>query len=139
MVAGRRGKGCWKWGRLAGWGIRRQSLKGTVKSGRRRLQGGLGWEMSPLIQPLKTGHSGATSQTVATCGGEAVCVIDCQTGIVLHKYKAPGEVSAGQGCPTDSCIAAWGWVQAWPPAQWPLSFMLGLPPPGPDLPVCSHQ
>lgn len=37
------------------------------------------------------GHSGATSQTVATCGGEAVCVIDCQTGIVLHKYKVPGE------------------------------------------------
>lgn len=31
---------------------------------------------------------------MATCGGEAVCVIDCQTGIVLHKYKAPGEVSA---------------------------------------------
>ncbi|KAM4820565.1 leucine-rich repeat and WD repeat-containing protein 1 isoform 2-T2 [Thomomys bottae] len=37
------------------------------------------------------GHSGNTSQTVATCGGEAVCVIDCQTGIVLHKYKSPGE------------------------------------------------
>nr|AOC89057.1 leucine-rich repeats and WD repeat domain containing 1 [Sus scrofa] len=37
------------------------------------------------------GHAGATSQTVATCGGEAVCVIDCQTGIVLHKYKSPGE------------------------------------------------
>ncbi|XP_036264867.1 leucine-rich repeat and WD repeat-containing protein 1 isoform X2 [Pipistrellus kuhlii] len=37
------------------------------------------------------GHSGSTSQSVATCGGEAVCVIDCQTGIVLHKYKAPGE------------------------------------------------
>lgn len=37
------------------------------------------------------GHSGATSQTVATCGGEAVCVIDCQTGLVLHKYKVPGE------------------------------------------------
>ncbi|XP_053413454.1 leucine-rich repeat and WD repeat-containing protein 1 isoform X2 [Nycticebus coucang] len=36
-------------------------------------------------------EDGATSQTVATCGGEAVCVIDCQTGIVLHKYKAPGE------------------------------------------------
>lgn len=46
----------------------------------------------------KTGHSGATSQTVATCGGEAVCVIDCQTGIVLHKYKVPGEVSAGALC-----------------------------------------
>uniref|UniRef100_A0A667INL2 Leucine-rich repeat and WD repeat-containing protein 1 n=1 Tax=Lynx canadensis TaxID=61383 RepID=A0A667INL2_LYNCA len=37
------------------------------------------------------GQARATSQTVATCGGEAVCVIDCQTGIVLHKYKAPGE------------------------------------------------
>ncbi|KAG8509878.1 Leucine-rich repeat and WD repeat-containing protein 1 [Galemys pyrenaicus] len=37
------------------------------------------------------GRAGATSQTVATCGGEAVCVIDCQTGIVLHKYKSPGE------------------------------------------------
>ncbi|XP_010594535.1 leucine-rich repeat and WD repeat-containing protein 1 [Loxodonta africana] len=37
------------------------------------------------------GHSEDTSQTVATCGGEAVCVIDCQTGIVLHKYKVPGE------------------------------------------------
>lgn len=47
----------------------------------------------------KTGHSGATSQTVATCGGEAVCVIDCQTGIVLHKYKVPGEVSAGPSSP----------------------------------------
>ncbi|XP_043312591.1 leucine-rich repeat and WD repeat-containing protein 1 isoform X2 [Cervus canadensis] len=37
------------------------------------------------------GQAGATSQTVATCGGEAVCVIDCQTGLVLHKYKVPGE------------------------------------------------
>ncbi|KAK2117283.1 Leucine-rich repeats and WD repeat domain-containing protein 1 [Saguinus oedipus] len=36
-------------------------------------------------------EEGTTSQTVATCGGEAVCVIDCQTGIVLHKYKASGE------------------------------------------------
>lgn len=36
---------------------------------------------------------------MATCGGEAVCVIDCQTGIVLHKYKAPGEVRAwGRSC-----------------------------------------
>ncbi|KAM9725111.1 leucine-rich repeat and WD repeat-containing protein 1 isoform 2-T2 [Dama dama] len=37
------------------------------------------------------GQAGATCQTVATCGGEAVCVIDCQTGLVLHKYKVPGE------------------------------------------------
>ncbi|KAF6125600.1 leucine rich repeats and WD repeat domain containing 1 [Phyllostomus discolor] len=41
--------------------------------------------------PLAGKHTRATSQTVATCGGEAVCVIDCQTGIVLHKYKVPGE------------------------------------------------
>ncbi|XP_048224732.1 leucine-rich repeat and WD repeat-containing protein 1 isoform X2 [Perognathus longimembris pacificus] len=41
--------------------------------------------------PCEEGHAGTTSQTVATCGGEAVCVIDCQTGIVLHKYKSPGE------------------------------------------------
>lgn len=38
-----------------------------------------------------TGLPGGTSQTVATCGGEAVCVIDCQTGLVLHRYKVPGE------------------------------------------------
>uniref|UniRef100_A0A5F8GCQ9 Leucine-rich repeat and WD repeat-containing protein 1 n=1 Tax=Monodelphis domestica TaxID=13616 RepID=A0A5F8GCQ9_MONDO len=31
------------------------------------------------------------SQTVATCGGEAVCVIDCEEGFVLHRYKVPGE------------------------------------------------
>uniref|UniRef100_A0A452R6C4 Leucine-rich repeat and WD repeat-containing protein 1 n=1 Tax=Ursus americanus TaxID=9643 RepID=A0A452R6C4_URSAM len=43
------------------------------------------------FEPAWEEGTGATSQTVATCGGEAVCVIDCQTGIVLHKYKAPGE------------------------------------------------
>lgn len=36
---------------------------------------------------------------MATCGGEAVCVIDCQTGIVLHKYKAPGEVRGPRPAP----------------------------------------
>ncbi|XP_072550096.1 leucine-rich repeat and WD repeat-containing protein 1 [Salminus brasiliensis] len=30
-------------------------------------------------------------QTVATCGGESVCVIDCESGHVLKKYKVPGE------------------------------------------------
>uniref|UniRef100_A0A4X2K460 Leucine-rich repeat and WD repeat-containing protein 1 n=1 Tax=Vombatus ursinus TaxID=29139 RepID=A0A4X2K460_VOMUR len=38
-----------------------------------------------------TGLPGGASHTVATCGGEAVCVIDCQTGLVLHRYKVPGE------------------------------------------------
>ncbi|XP_007486038.1 leucine-rich repeat and WD repeat-containing protein 1 [Monodelphis domestica] len=38
-----------------------------------------------------TGRPGGASQTVATCGGEAVCVIDCEEGFVLHRYKVPGE------------------------------------------------
>lgn len=28
---------------------------------------------------------------VATCGGETLCVIDCESGHVLKKYKVPGE------------------------------------------------
>ncbi|XP_061104590.1 leucine-rich repeat and WD repeat-containing protein 1 isoform X1 [Conger conger] len=32
-----------------------------------------------------------TSRIVATCGGESVCLIDCETGHVLKKYKVPGE------------------------------------------------
>ncbi|XP_067864105.1 leucine-rich repeat and WD repeat-containing protein 1 [Heptranchias perlo] len=32
-----------------------------------------------------------SSQTVATCGGDSVCIIDCETGIVHHKYKSIGE------------------------------------------------
>ncbi|XP_054611481.1 leucine-rich repeat and WD repeat-containing protein 1 isoform X2 [Dunckerocampus dactyliophorus] len=31
------------------------------------------------------------SRLVATCGGDSVCVIDCETGIVMKKYKVPGE------------------------------------------------
>ncbi|XP_032633911.1 leucine-rich repeat and WD repeat-containing protein 1 isoform X1 [Chelonoidis abingdonii] len=33
----------------------------------------------------------STSRTMATCGGESVCLIDCETGIVLKKYKVPAE------------------------------------------------
>ncbi|XP_060704127.1 leucine-rich repeat and WD repeat-containing protein 1 isoform X1 [Hemiscyllium ocellatum] len=32
-----------------------------------------------------------SSQSVATCGGDSVCIIDCETGIVRHKYKSVGE------------------------------------------------
>ncbi|XP_072909846.1 leucine-rich repeat and WD repeat-containing protein 1 isoform X2 [Hemitrygon akajei] len=32
-----------------------------------------------------------SSRNVAVCGGDSVCVIDCETGIVLHKYKSLGE------------------------------------------------
>ncbi|XP_062391535.1 leucine-rich repeat and WD repeat-containing protein 1 [Sardina pilchardus] len=34
---------------------------------------------------------GKLESTVATCGGESVCLIDCETGNVLKKYKVPGE------------------------------------------------
>ncbi|KAF5898332.1 leucine-rich repeat and WD repeat-containing protein 1 isoform X1 [Clarias magur] len=35
--------------------------------------------------------SSAWAQSVATCGGETVCVIDCESGHVLKKYKVPSE------------------------------------------------
>ncbi|KAK0148765.1 Leucine-rich repeat and WD repeat-containing protein 1 [Merluccius polli] len=27
----------------------------------------------------------------ATCGGDSICLIDCETGLVMKKYKVPGE------------------------------------------------
>ncbi|NXU89646.1 LRWD1 protein, partial [Xiphorhynchus elegans] len=33
----------------------------------------------------------SSSKTVATCGGESVCLIDCETGTVLKKYKVATE------------------------------------------------
>lgn len=31
------------------------------------------------------------SRLVATCGGDSVCLIDCEVGVVMKKYKVPGE------------------------------------------------
>ncbi|XP_074527578.1 leucine-rich repeat and WD repeat-containing protein 1 [Halichoeres trimaculatus] len=44
------------------------------------------------FQPLpdSTGSSGG-SRLVATSGGDSLCVIDCETGMVMKKYKVPGE------------------------------------------------
>ncbi|KAM8834892.1 leucine-rich repeat and WD repeat-containing protein 1 isoform 1-T1 [Synchiropus picturatus] len=44
------------------------------------------------FQPLpdSTVCNGGT-QLVATCGGDSVCVIDCETGMVMKKYKISGE------------------------------------------------
>ncbi|KAL2095004.1 hypothetical protein ACEWY4_009723 [Coilia grayii] len=36
-------------------------------------------------------EGGNWESTVATCGGESVCLIDCEMGTVLKKYKVPGE------------------------------------------------
>ncbi|XP_077167591.1 leucine-rich repeat and WD repeat-containing protein 1 [Paroedura picta] len=33
----------------------------------------------------------SSSRTAATCGGDSVCLVDCETGIVLKKYKVTGE------------------------------------------------
>ncbi|KAL6098454.1 lrwd1 [Pungitius sinensis] len=44
------------------------------------------------FQPLPdTTGAGGGSRLVATCGGDSLCVIDCETGIVMKKYKVPGE------------------------------------------------
>lgn len=32
-----------------------------------------------------------SSRNVAICGGDSVCIIDCETGIVHHKYKSIGD------------------------------------------------
>ncbi|KAM9788276.1 LOW QUALITY PROTEIN: leucine-rich repeat and WD repeat-containing protein 1 [Neosynchiropus ocellatus] len=44
------------------------------------------------FQPLpdSTVCDGGT-RLVATCGGDSVCVIDCETGMVMKKYKVSGE------------------------------------------------
>ncbi|KAM4726621.1 leucine-rich repeat and WD repeat-containing protein 1 [Anableps anableps] len=41
------------------------------------------------FQPLSV--SSGESCLVATCGGDSICVIDCETGKVMKKYKVPGE------------------------------------------------
>ncbi|XP_069471068.1 leucine-rich repeat and WD repeat-containing protein 1 isoform X2 [Ambystoma mexicanum] len=38
-----------------------------------------------------SGKDKGSYRTVATCGGESVCVIDCETGRVLKKYKVSEE------------------------------------------------
>ncbi|CAJ1063343.1 leucine-rich repeat and WD repeat-containing protein 1 isoform X2 [Xyrichtys novacula] len=45
------------------------------------------------FQPLpdSTGAGGG-SRLVATCGGDSICVIDCETGMVMKKYKVSNEV-----------------------------------------------
>ncbi|XP_030293946.1 leucine-rich repeat and WD repeat-containing protein 1 isoform X2 [Sparus aurata] len=44
------------------------------------------------FQPLPDSTGGGRgSRLVATCGGDSLCVIDCETGMVMKKYKVPGE------------------------------------------------
>ncbi|KAI4884428.1 hypothetical protein NFI96_032096 [Prochilodus magdalenae] len=44
------------------------------------------------FEPVQdTSDASGWVQTVATCGGESVCIIDCESGHVLKKYKVPGE------------------------------------------------
>nr|XP_057943219.1 leucine-rich repeat and WD repeat-containing protein 1 isoform X2 [Doryrhamphus excisus] len=44
------------------------------------------WACAFQPQPDSSG-----SRLVATCGGDSLCVIDCETGMVMKKYKIPGE------------------------------------------------
>uniref|UniRef100_UPI0037E733FD leucine-rich repeat and WD repeat-containing protein 1 n=1 Tax=Semicossyphus pulcher TaxID=241346 RepID=UPI0037E733FD len=43
------------------------------------------------FQPLPDSRAGGGGRLVATCGGDSLCVIDCETGMVMKKYKVPGE------------------------------------------------
>ncbi|KAK1883151.1 Leucine-rich repeat and WD repeat-containing protein 1 [Dissostichus eleginoides] len=36
-------------------------------------------------------ETGSGGRLVATCGGDSLCVIDCETGMVMKKYKVSGE------------------------------------------------
>nr|XP_061818822.1 leucine-rich repeat and WD repeat-containing protein 1-like isoform X2 [Nerophis lumbriciformis] len=66
-------------------------------------------------------HASSGSRLVATCGGDSVCVIDCEAGMVMKKYKVPGEefftlawstvlMSRGGGASAQTCsiLAAGG-------------------------------
>ncbi|XP_028277312.1 leucine-rich repeat and WD repeat-containing protein 1 [Parambassis ranga] len=48
------------------------------------------WACAFQPVPDSSGSAGG-SRLVATCGGESLCVIDCETGMVMKKYKVPGE------------------------------------------------
>ncbi|RVE64292.1 hypothetical protein OJAV_G00144080 [Oryzias javanicus] len=48
------------------------------------------WACAFQPQP-DSSDGGGGSRSVATCGGDSVCVIDCETGMVMKKYKVPGE------------------------------------------------
>ncbi|XP_015251214.1 PREDICTED: leucine-rich repeat and WD repeat-containing protein 1-like, partial [Cyprinodon variegatus] len=71
------------------------------------------------FQPLSESNGG--NRLVATCGGDSVCVIDCEMGMVMKKYKVPGEeffslawstvlMSRGGSAPSQACsiLAAGG-------------------------------
>ncbi|XP_029957083.1 leucine-rich repeat and WD repeat-containing protein 1 [Salarias fasciatus] len=41
--------------------------------------------------PPASSDGGGGGRLVATCGGDSLCVIDCEAGMVMKKYKVPGE------------------------------------------------
>ncbi|XP_068456836.1 leucine-rich repeat and WD repeat-containing protein 1 isoform X2 [Clinocottus analis] len=78
------------------------------------------WACAFQTLPDYTGAGGG-SRLVATCGGDSLCVIDCETGMVMKKYKVPGEeffslswstvlMSRGRGASAQHCsiVAAGG-------------------------------
>ncbi|XP_076017363.1 leucine-rich repeat and WD repeat-containing protein 1 isoform X2 [Genypterus blacodes] len=49
------------------------------------------WACAFQPQPDHCTDAAGGSRLVATCGGDSLCVIDCETGMVMKKYKVPGE------------------------------------------------
>ncbi|KAL0994469.1 hypothetical protein UPYG_G00122650 [Umbra pygmaea] len=74
------------------------------------------------FQPTLDNYADVVGATriAATCGGESICLIDCDTGLVMKKYKVPGEEffslawstvmmsRAGKGCQQPCSILAAG-------------------------------
>ncbi|CAL8365281.1 unnamed protein product [Lota lota] len=45
-----------------------------------------------VFQPLPhSGRDTSWGRLAATCGGDSLCLIDCETGRMMRKYKVPGE------------------------------------------------
>ncbi|KAM6907167.1 LOW QUALITY PROTEIN: leucine-rich repeat and WD repeat-containing protein 1 [Xenentodon cancila] len=66
------------------WACAFQDSSGTVGHLQTRIGASATWS-SKLLSSAEGGRM------VATCGGDSVCVIDCETGKVMKKYKVPEE------------------------------------------------
>lgn len=55
--------------------------------------------------PVSAPRPGPVSEEVtlvATCGGDTLCLLDCETGTVMKKYKVAGEVCSVSAAPRRS-------------------------------------
>lgn len=72
-------------------GISKSKLKGLEKRDLKVVVSFVNVGLNSGFLSLLTGNAGG-SRLVATCGGDSICLIDCEMGMVMKKYKVPGEV-----------------------------------------------